>query len=338
MASSTAPWASIFLLLLFVSISVAVSGVVEARSSYKAGDTVPVTCLNRSMYARYILSANEQIAKLSWNGLLIENRETGEHIIDSSGSLQYISFPVCAETDKPLSLHYGSNALQNCTITLEDSLFHLLEFYIHNDAPLTCRVPSFPTTGLTAASISGEDKAGALGSQSTSYTPLIFALSGTLQLSHLHVANKLNMAIHVEPKPSKGGGFSAGGTGPRTGDVISAAAYSTYPTIQQTRVVIGDNLTLQLYPRWYSGIALPLSTSSGHHNFWSTLSYCAFSALVSAAICVVYFRGVDLPRRLRFHGRERIGGSSRQEGLPKYSGYGYGVAGNGYTFNTGKRD
>jgi len=337
MASSIAPWVSIFPLLLFVSCCIAVSGVVESRGSYKVGDAVSVTCLNRTMYARYVLSANEQIAKLSWNGLLIDNRDTGEHITDSSGSLQFIPFPVCAETDKPLFLHYGSNAPQNCTITLDDPLFHLLEFYIHNDAPLTCRIPSFPTTGLTAASISGEDRAGALGSQSTSYTPLIFALSGTLQLSHLHVANKLNMAIHVEPKPSKGRGFSAGGTGPRTGDVISAAAYSTYPTTEQTKIVIGDSLTFQLYPRWYSGIALPSSTS-GHHNFWSTLSYCALSALVSAAVCVVYFRGVDLPRRLRFHGRDRIGGSSRQDGLPKYSGYGYGVAGNGYTFNTGKRD
>jgi len=266
------------------------------------------------------------------------HRDTGEHITDSSGQLQYIPFPVCAESKAPLSLLYGSSAPQNCTITLTDPLFHLLEFYIHNDAPLTCRVPSFPTTATTSAMISGEDKTGALGSENTAYTPLVIALSGTLQLSHLHVANKLNVLIHIEPKPSKKGGFSAGGLGPRTGDIISAAAYSTYPTTQQPKVVIGDSLTLQLFPRWYSGIALPITSSSGHHNFWSTLSYCALSALMSAAICVVYFRGVDLPRRLRFHGRDRIGGFHRHDGLPKYSGYGYGVGGNGYAFGSGKRD
>jgi hypothetical protein len=186
--------------------------------------------------------------------------------------------------------------------------------------------------------ISGEDKTGALGSESTAYTPLVIALSGTLQLSHLHVANKLNVLIHIEPKPSKKGGFSAGGLGPRIGDIISATAYSTYPTTQQPKVVIGDSLTLQLFPRWYTGIALPATSSSGHHNFWSTLSYCGLSALMSAAICVVYFRGVDLPRRLRFHGRDRIGGFYRHDGLPKYSGYGYGVGGNGYAFGGGKRD
>lgn len=338
MARFLTPWAAIISFLLFVSSVVAVSGAVEARSSYKADDAVPVTCLNRTMYERCILSQDGQTARLGWNGLLIENRETGDHITDSEGNLQYIPFPVCAETNKPLSLRYGSQTPQNCSITVDDPLFHLLEFYIHNDAPLTCRVPSFPTQGLTPAKISGEDKAGALGSESTSHTPLVFALSGTLQLSHLHVANKLNVLVHVEPKPSKGRGFSAGGTGPRTGDVISAAAYSTYPTIQQTKIVIGDTLTLQLYPRWYVGIALPTSsTSSGHHNLWSTLSYCMLSALVSAAVCIVYFRGVDLPRRLRFHGRDRIGGWNRHDGLPKYSGYGYGV-GNGYALGSGKRD
>lgn len=266
------------------------------------------------------------------------HRDTGEHVTDSSGQLQYIPFPVCAESKAPLSLLYGSSTPQNCTITLDDPLFHLLEFYIHNDAPLTCRVPSFPTTGTTPAMLSGEDKTGALGSESTSYTPLVIALSGTLQLSHLHVANKLNVLLHTEPKLSKKGAVSADGLGASIGDIISAAAYSTYPTTEQAKIFIGDSLTLQLFPRWYTGIALPITSSSGHHNFWSTLSYCALSALMSAAVCVVYFRGVDLPRRLRFHGRDRIGGYHRHDGLPKYSGYGYGVGGNGYAFGGGKRD
>ena len=186
--------------------------------------------------------------------------------------------------------------------------------------------------------ISGDDKIGALGSESTAYTPLVIALSGTLQLSHLHVANKLNVLIHTEPKPSEKREFSGGGLLPRIGDIISAAAYSTYPTSQQFKVVIGDSLTLQLFPRWYTGIALPTTSSSSHHNFWSTLSYCALSALMSAAVCMVYFRGVDLPRRLRFYGRDKIGGYNKHDGLPKYSGYGYGVGGNGYAFGSGKRD
>jgi hypothetical protein len=90
------------------------------------------------------------------------------------------------------------------------------------------------------------------------------------------------------------------------------------------------------------------------HGFWSTLSYCVFAAGASAAICIAYFRGVDLPRRLRFHGIDRLGASSRRtNGLPTYNGYGYtGPVGNGtvsaangngngyggYGMSTGKRD
>ncbi|POS81637.1 hypothetical protein EPUL_005976, partial [Erysiphe pulchra] len=49
--------------------------------------------------------------------------------------------------------------------------------------------------------------------------------------------------------------------------------------------------------------------------------------LASAAICVAYFRGVELPRRLKSHGKDRLGGMERG-GL---GGYGLGPGmGNGY--------
>lgn len=35
------------------------------------------------------------------------DRETGEHITDEKNELQYIPFPVCEETGKPLELAYG---------------------------------------------------------------------------------------------------------------------------------------------------------------------------------------------------------------------------------------
>jgi len=165
-----------------------------------------------------------------------------------------------------------------------------------------------------------------MGSESTAYTPLIMALSGTLQLSHLHVANELNLLVHtdasLQPK----------------GRIDSAAAYSISPSTKQTKLIIGDTLTLTFHIRWYASSFLPLY-SSAHHGFWTTLSYCIFAAGASAAICTVYFRGVDLPRRLRFHGRDAIGGG-RDIGLPKYNGYGYGVgtAGNGFGGGTGKYD
>jgi hypothetical protein len=59
------------------------------------------------------------------------------------------------------------------------------------------------------------------------------------------------------------------------------------------------------------------------------------SALASAAVCVTYFRGVELPRRLKSHGKDRLGGMERG-GL---GGYGLGASGgNGYGYGIGKRD
>jgi hypothetical protein len=55
MARITALWRAIaaLVLLLFVTPTTAVSGAVEARSSYKLGDAVPVTCLARNMSAPF---------------------------------------------------------------------------------------------------------------------------------------------------------------------------------------------------------------------------------------------------------------------------------------------
>ncbi|KAF2403430.1 hypothetical protein EJ06DRAFT_579474 [Trichodelitschia bisporula] len=278
----------------FAALTSAVSDDVPA--SYKYGDLIPVTCLNRTI-------------------------DTGEHITDPTGNLQYIPFPSCLETQAPLSLPYLHSTPQRCTITLTDPLFHLLEFYIHNDAPLTCRIASSPPAG-----------------SSTTYTPLTLALAGTLQLSHLHVAQSLNLAVHIAPRSS---------SAPAPGAITAAAGYSIAPTANNTRVVIGDELPLTFHVRWYTSPTLPVGGAGTRSTGgWATLAYCVFSAAASAAVCVVYFRGVELPRRLRWHGRERMGGGG---GLPKYNGYGYGVAGaangasgngyGGYGFGvTGKRD
>jgi len=40
-------------------------------------------------------------------GGLTEKRETGEHISNEKNELQYIPFPICEETGKPLELAYG---------------------------------------------------------------------------------------------------------------------------------------------------------------------------------------------------------------------------------------
>lgn len=180
---------------------------------------------------------------------------------------------------------------------------------------------------------------GALGTQSTMYTPLVVALAGTLQLSHLHVGNSLNLLVHAAPKSTS------------PGTVDAATAYSIASHTRNTKITIGDPLVLSFSVRWYPSTTLPPGWSGyGGHIYTSTLIYCILSAGASAAICIAYFRGVDLPRRLkrytteRMNGGGRFGGGGGGYGLPVANGRSgaagssYGLGGYGYSSSTGKRD
>ena len=252
--------------------------------------------------------------------------------MDASGELQYIPFPTCNETGRPLELLFGSEKgidiptgissepdLRlldiNCTLAeLDDSLFHLLEFYIHNDAPLSCRVPSLPLSSSTSRT-------------SQDYTHLQFALTGKLQLSHLHIDPRLNVIVHTTAptKKDKTGEIS---TGDREGQILAATAYSLPPTLSSPQLVIGDPLPFQLTVRWYSARTLPPSTSRlrsglGGHVHLSTVTYCILALGCGFALAYAYFRGIELPRRLKRYGIEKLGVSESGRG--------------GYAF-PGKRD
>ncbi|KAF2748651.1 hypothetical protein M011DRAFT_441004 [Sporormia fimetaria CBS 119925] len=314
-------WIPLFALYSFwISLADALSGQEPLKGvpqvGYKTGEKIPVSCLNRTV-------------------------DTGEHIVDESGQLQYIPFPTCNETGRPLELFFGIEKETNCTIDfITDPLFHLLEFYIHNDAPLTCRIPSrpLPPSPIEAFSVSDHDtQEGALGTQSTLYTPLIIALAGTLQLSHLHIGNALNLLVHAAPKSIA------------PGTVDAATAYSISAHSRNAKVTIGDSLTLSFQVRWYPSTVLPPGWSGvGGHVYASTVWYCLLSALAGAAVTGVYFRGVELPRRLRRYAREKTtgrfgnlagSGSGGGYGLPVASqGRGYGYGGGGYGYGTGKKD
>lgn len=249
--------------------------------------------------------------------------ETSEHIESPTGQLEYIPFPTCNETGRPLELLFGVEEDISCTIDfVDDSFFHLLEFYVHNDAPLTCRIPSkpLPPSVLQKEFQAGsEDDIDGQGSISEVYTPMIVALTGTLQLSHMHVSTDLNVLVHALPKTSS------------PGTIAAATAYSL-PRQAPTRIIIGDPLPLRFSVRWYPNTLLPSGwTGVGGHLTFSTLVYCLLSALASAAVCMTYFRGFELPRRLKSHGKDRLGGVERG-GLG-----GYGIP-NGYGYITGKRD
>lgn len=201
---------------------------------------------------------------------------------------------------------------------------------MHNDAPLTCRIPTkpLPPSAFPDAFAAGtKDLTEGQGSLSQIYTPLIVALTGTLQLSHLHVSTALNVLVHAAPRRAS------------PGTIAAATAYSIARE-PPVKVVIGDPLPLRLSVRWYPTTQLPSGWAGvGGHLTFSTLVYCVLSALASAAICVAYFRGVELPRRLKSHGRDRLGGGGGAErgGLGGY-GLGSGAGAGPYGYGLGKRD
>ena len=213
----------------------------------------------------------------------------------------------------------------NCTIPfITDPFFHLLEFYIHNDAPLSCRIPSRPPAHIHP----GGSEADIPAEFQQEFVPLIFALAGTLQLSHLHVSTHLNILLHSTPKHH---------LHPHDSGVIdSGAAYSTSPLSHTTgpaaltkKLVIGDPLPLQFSVRWFPTPHLPRENGKiewagmGGHFYASTFFYCVLSAGAGALGSAVWFLGVVLPKRLKGRG---LGGATP---------LGYGV-GNGW--GMGKRD
>lgn len=118
--------------------------------------------------------------------------------------MQYIPFPTCNETSLPLALRYGVTETVNCTVdSLPDELYHLLEYYVHSDVPMTCRVPTVPLASSGTGSEhekherheDHEDHESALDGD-PAYTPLTFALQGTLQRSHLHMWTDMNVLVH----------------------------------------------------------------------------------------------------------------------------------------------
>ncbi|KAH8680827.1 hypothetical protein BX600DRAFT_504579 [Xylariales sp. PMI_506] len=261
--------ASLLTLHLWLGPAAAATSLQEgALPSYHYGAAIPVECMNRSI-------------------------ETGEHI-QQGDEIQWIPFPTCNETSKPLEFHYGVEGEVNCTIPMiTDPFFHLLEFYIHSDAPLSCRLPARPPPHIEAV---GEE----LPKQE--YIPLVFALAGTLQLSHLHISTHLNILLHSTPKHH---------IHPHDSGVLdSGAAYSTSPLSHMEgsatkRLVIGDPLPLSFSVRWFPTPALPKTegriewAGMGGHIYASTVFYGIVSFIAGALASTMYFFGVILPRKLR---------------------------------------
>ncbi|CAH0025894.1 unnamed protein product [Clonostachys rhizophaga] len=267
----------------------------DALPSYTYGAPIHVECMNRSS-------------------------ETGEHLENDNHEIQWIPFPTCNETGKPLEFHYGTEGEVNCTIDfVTDPFFHLLEFYIHSDAPLACRLPSRPKSHVE---IIGE------APPEQEFIPLVFALAGTLQLSHMHISTHLNVLLHSTPKHH---------IRPHDSGVLdSGVAYSTSPLSHMAgsftrKLVIGDPLPLSFSVRWFPTPHLPKTEGRvewqglGGHIYASTVFYSLVSFLAGSVAAGLYTLGVVLPRRLQ--GRAMGGATPLGHGLHSPAlGNGWGYA------------
>jgi hypothetical protein len=272
---------------------------------------------------------NVRIQRFLHGPLLTPRRDTGEHITDSHGDLQYIPFPTCNETALPLSFSYATPQTQTCTIDiLPDELYHLIEFFVHSDVPLACRIPSSPLSPETV--LDTEDSA------KQAWTPLTIALQGTLQLSHLHLHTNINALFHTSPDVL--------GTKDSTSHLIAATAYSVPNTtlsapVEGMKILRNEPLVFTFNIGWIDGDVLPgmvgrpVAKITDHSVGFSLLSFFALAASggVGAIGMLVY------ERRKSGRAGAMNGILPNVNGVGRTTGYG-GYGGYGSYSTTGKRD
>lgn len=263
-------------------------------------------------------------------------------ITDAHGNLQYIPFPTCNETNQPLSFLYNTPRTQTCTIdALPDELYHLFEFFVHSDVPLTCRIPSYPLSREELDITSSLPEVDGTGADKTLWTPFTIALQGTLQLSHLHLHTNINVLFHMSQDPE----VSTADVGSH---LIASAAYSlpntsTSAPPEGTKIVRNEPMVLTFNVGWIDGAVLPGMVGRpvvglrNHSIGFSLLSFFALaaSAGVGAMAMLIYERRKS--GRSGIYGNGLLGGNvgngaARASGYGGYGGYG------GYSSSFGKRD
>lgn len=218
---------------------------------------------------------------------------------------------------------------------ITDPLYHLLEFYVHNDAPLSCRLPSRPHGVVLpgAGSTDAEDLV-----YKDEYVPLTFALAGTLQLSHLHLSTHLNILLHSVPKHHLQKHDS--------GVIDSGVAYSTSPlshvqgpAAETKKLIIGDPLPLMFSVRWFPTPRLPRENGRVE---WNGLGWgggrwrwgFTTGMLVGGGLMAVWAIGWEVDRRVRLIQKGLGGATPLGFGLNSDT---KGPVGNGWGF-AGKQD
>ncbi|KAK9390653.1 hypothetical protein V1515DRAFT_591084, partial [Lipomyces mesembrius] len=207
---------------------------------------------------------------------MLRDIDNGEHVTDAdTGVIMYNPFPICKETNRPLSFLFGvdSDNRLNCTFLVQDETYHLLQLYVHQDAPLSCRVPA------------------RLGSENM-FAPVVFSVQGKLEQSHLDIATNFNFIFTYTDALINGKSSKKAGA-----NITSAVAYPSYPS-STTRIIIGDELTFQFNVRWFPVARAPKQEDKSVASF-AILCYCLASGVVAFAVAAFYFLVIVFPQRAR---------------------------------------
>lgn len=159
---------------------------------HKDGEPIPISCIKRQI-------------------------DTGEHMFDpETNEIIYETFPKCLETNKPFQLEFGLNSLKECTVQMDDELFHMFQLYLHKDVPWTCRLESKKDSGV--------------------YIPMDIAIRGNVMESHVDLDSNINMIIITENDDND------------QGEIIAGTAWSS--SRNTSKVIIGDQVKLRFNLNW----------------------------------------------------------------------------------------
>ncbi|EAU34855.1 conserved hypothetical protein [Aspergillus terreus NIH2624] len=326
-----------------IASSLPLAAATELARAYSHGQPMPVTCLNRTI-------------------------DSGEHITDSLGKLQYIPFPTCNETFLPLALRYGVTETINCTIaSLPDELYHLLEYYVHSDVPMSCRVPTGPLTadGHIPDPFKRRHRGHRAGGS---------ARPGRPARSHLHIWTDMNVLAHnIAAAPATGKTKSKskgkGKTKVPPGYVVAGTAYSVpefdvaamrkiqtgrsdeetavaeaarepWTAEHGTKVVRGEPLTFTFHVSWIEGgrgIGWPSAAGEAQGASVGGVFARLFLFVMVGGVGGVLALYWERTRRRGWRGDAILGVPSRGKGSVgisygnggKTNGYGYGGTGYG---------
>lgn len=159
----------------------------NSYDTYKKGDVIPLE------------SSKRQI-------------DTGEHFFDQNGNIVFMDFVSCQETQQPPTLKFDTDEHFKCTIKFEDRLYHLFQLYLHQDAPLLCRLPIRPKSDL--------------------YVPFDIQIRGDVLESHFDIDPNLNLLLFTDGE----------------GGIVSGTSFSS--SLNTTRVIIGTSVQLDFDVRW----------------------------------------------------------------------------------------